>query len=270
MHVILYAVGALVTLVGGALMRFGLPLDEYGNSPLLISGTVALVGGLILIALATAVRSLARIAERLDIQPLPLPPMADIGHPAPAPRATAPLPPPPAPPAEKAEPTIAIPEPAPAPVPEARMEPALEVAPPRPPAAKPPPKSLLGWLGGKPPRAPEVIGRKDVTPPPIDAGTPGRIDIQPLARGPDREPTLRPAPAPNPAPAPAPAPSAGNGAAPQQRLEVPAGGVAVYKSGVIDGMAYTLYTDGSIEAELPRGRIRFASVDALQNYLAGR
>jgi len=35
-------------------------------------------------------------------------------------------------------------------------------------------------------------------------------------------------------------------------------------------MAYTLYTDGSIEAELPQGRIRFASVDALQNYLAGR
>ena len=44
----------------------------------------------------------------------------------------------------------------------------------------------------------------------------------------------------------------------------------VYKSGVIDGMAYTLYTDGSIEAELPQGKIHFASVEALQIYLTSR
>ncbi len=268
MHVILYAVGALVTLVGGALVRFGLPLDEYGNSPLLVSGTVALVGGLILIALATAARSLARIAERLDIQPLPLPPMADIGHAVPAPRATAP---PPAPPPERPEPAIAVPPPAPAPEP--RVEPPPEIAAPRPAATRPPPKpSLLGWLGGKPPRPPEVVGRRDGAPPPLDTGTPGRIDLEPLARSAEREPTLRPAPEREPTlrPAPAAAPPAGNGATPQQRLADVPGGIAVYKSGVIDGMAYTLYTDGSIEAELPRGRIRFASVDALQNYLAGR
>ena len=39
---------------------------------------------------------------------------------------------------------------------------------------------------------------------------------------------------------------------------------AILKSGVIDGMAYTLYADGSIEAELPQGTVRFASVDALR------
>jgi len=44
----------------------------------------------------------------------------------------------------------------------------------------------------------------------------------------------------------------------------------VYKSGVIDGMAYTLFMDGSIEAELPQGRVRFATVDELQKYLASR
>jgi len=32
--------------------------------------------------------------------------------------------------------------------------------------------------------------------------------------------------------------------------------IAILKSGVIDGMAYTLYTDGSIEAELPQGTMR--------------
>jgi hypothetical protein len=43
--------------------------------------------------------------------------------------------------------------------------------------------------------------------------------------------------------------------------------VAILKSGVIDGMAYTLYADGSIEAELPQGTIKFASVDALRAHL---
>jgi hypothetical protein len=36
---------------------------------------------------------------------------------------------------------------------------------------------------------------------------------------------------------------------------------------VIDGMAYTLYADGSIEAELPQGTVKFASVDALRAHL---
>ena len=42
----------------------------------------------------------------------------------------------------------------------------------------------------------------------------------------------------------------------------------VLKSGVINGMAYTLYTDGSIEAELPQGTLRFGSLDELRDYLA--
>ena len=43
----------------------------------------------------------------------------------------------------------------------------------------------------------------------------------------------------------------------------------ILKSGVIDGMAYTLYTDGSIEAELPQGTLRFGSLEELRDYLAG-
>jgi hypothetical protein len=41
----------------------------------------------------------------------------------------------------------------------------------------------------------------------------------------------------------------------------------ILKSGVIDGMPYTLYADGSIEAELPQGTVKFASVDALRAHL---
>ena len=46
--------------------------------------------------------------------------------------------------------------------------------------------------------------------------------------------------------------------------------VSILKSGVIDGMAYTLYTDGSIEAELPQGTLRFGSIDDLRDYLANK
>jgi hypothetical protein len=46
--------------------------------------------------------------------------------------------------------------------------------------------------------------------------------------------------------------------------------VAILKSGVIDGMAYTVYTDGSIEAELPQGIIRFGSIEELRSYLVSK
>ena len=43
--------------------------------------------------------------------------------------------------------------------------------------------------------------------------------------------------------------------------------VAILKSGVVDGMGYTLYVDGSIEAELPQGILRFASINDLRGHL---
>jgi hypothetical protein len=49
--------------------------------------------------------------------------------------------------------------------------------------------------------------------------------------------------------------------APQQRS------VAILKSGVVDGMAYTLYADGSIEAQLPQGTVRFGSIAELRAHI---
>jgi len=43
--------------------------------------------------------------------------------------------------------------------------------------------------------------------------------------------------------------------------------VSVLKSGVVEGMAYTLYSDGSIEAQLPQGTLRFGSIGALRNHI---
>ena len=46
--------------------------------------------------------------------------------------------------------------------------------------------------------------------------------------------------------------------------------VTVLKSGVVDGMAYSLYSDGSIEAQMPEGMMRFASLDELRAHLDQR
>ena len=57
--------------------------------------------------------------------------------------------------------------------------------------------------------------------------------------------------------------------APAERSEEPAP-VTVLKSGVVDGMAYSLYSDGSIEAQMPEGMMRFASIDELRSHLEQR
>jgi hypothetical protein len=84
-------------------------------------------------------------------------------------------------------------------------------------------------------------------PPRRDAQTePSRVS-PPLAAEPPR-------PAAKPAPPPA-APS------------VTSGPLSVLKSGVVEGMAYTLYSDGSIEAQLPQGTLRFGSINALRHHI---
>jgi hypothetical protein len=50
-------------------------------------------------------------------------------------------------------------------------------------------------------------------------------------------------------------------------LEEPRGAATILKSGVVDGMAYTLYTDGSIEAKLPDGTVRFGSIAELRAHI---
>ena len=70
-------------------------------------------------------------------------------------------------------------------------------------------------------------------------------------------PVERPAPA---APYAAPAPYAA--AEPDDTRPA-----AILKSGVVDGMAYTLYADGSIEAQLPQGTVRFGSIAELRAHI---
>lgn len=220
MYLVLLFVGLVVAAAGVALLGYAVPVEDLAGSALFVSGVVAIVGALIIAALAAAVRVLSRIAERLEIQPLPLPPVASVGREDPAPRPV------------RAAPTAGG-------------------------AARP---SLLGWLGRAaspaPVRAARVPSpaRPEPEPdaaPPVDLGPLTRIpDAPPPPPVPQQAPPMRPAPRP-----PAPVASPNSAAA------------TVYRSGVIEGMAYSLFMDGSIEAELPTGRVKFATIDELQQYL---
>ena len=42
---------------------------------------------------------------------------------------------------------------------------------------------------------------------------------------------------------------------------------AILKSGVIEGRPYTLYADGSIVVDLPKGKMKFASAEALRLHI---
>jgi hypothetical protein len=57
------------------------------------------------------------------------------------------------------------------------------------------------------------------------------------------------------------------GAEPRAPTEREPRSVAILKSGVVDGMAYTLYADGSIEAQLPHGTVRFGSIAELRAHI---
>ena len=50
-------------------------------------------------------------------------------------------------------------------------------------------------------------------------------------------------------------------------IDTAAAPVSVLKSGVVEGMAYTLYSDGSIEAQLPQGMMRFGSIAELRHHI---
>lgn len=110
-----------------------------------------------------------------------------------------------------------------------------------------------------PERQPErsLFGTRTFTPPSRrpDPVAPPAAPAAPTYAPPTFTPPNFTPPAPPPALPPAAAAPAG---------EEP----SVLKSGVVGGMAYTLYSDGSIQAELPDGTLRFASLQELRDHVA--
>jgi hypothetical protein len=117
-----------------------------------------------------------------------------------------------------------------------------------------------------PPEPPIVPETAEAPPASFDDAWPKPERMRPLETAPRRPPPQPRTPSTfaEPAAPAAPAPEA----RPTPPAEQPA--VTVLKSGVVDGMAYSLYSDGSIEAQMPEGMMRFASIDELRSHLDQR
>ncbi|MGB8041130.1 MAG: hypothetical protein WCF39_23900 [Pseudolabrys sp.] len=302
MPAILYGIGAFALFAGLVMIGFGVPINEFSFGNTLISaGTTAVVGGLILFGLGIVAGQLRRVAEALTARlpaglvqsndtfensesspvtpsqgrmalasrPKSEPHPAELGAVSPA-SVGMPFD---AKAADSLAPILRNPDQETAAI---EDEIALSLHQSLAPAVQP--GADLGGLGRRSAPAPGGGWR-----PPAPS---------------------MPAPAPAPAPAPPPArsfpnanfdamwpaeaklqkgPVAGEPAAdakpgaplreasppPPKRTEPERPrAVAILKSGIVDGMGYTLYVDGSIEAELPQGTLRFASINELRSHIA--
>jgi len=309
MHMSLFVLGFVTAAAGFVTIGFGIPdkAFSFGNT-LIIAGTIATVGGFILIGLGAAVRQLKRIAETGALHPSAISASASIhaidpfdphtqymgsqpspnvmtatAKPEPSPRALfpaeqkvavapsmepdpiewlrpknkeptmgeravieefeaslAPQPRPESPPSmpKMPEPKLWVQNSPGEPATEINSAMRAELAARPAPTAERPPSGLFDsvWPDMRPGRNPESIERKRKS----ETPAPAHDEIR-TAKDSPRE-----------------------AAAPRQEETRP---VAILKSGMIDGMAYTLFADGSIEAVLSTGTIRFASVDALRDHL---
>jgi hypothetical protein len=182
--------------------------------------------------------------------PPPPPRLRPVSEVAPPPRPkpeAAPPPPPPPPPQS-------LPEVAARPLPQA----APSEPPPPPPRQAPEAASPSPTLPEEPPLYSAPKSHFDAMWPAAEPAKPEPINVGeaeeiPVPRGGPRRPA-----GPPPVRPPEPEAPARTGAGEP---------IAILKSGVVDGMGYTLYVDGSIEAELPQGTLRFTSIDDLRNYL---
>jgi hypothetical protein len=330
MSVILSLLGIVVAAAGIAAIGFGIPINEFTlGTTLIIVGTTALTGGLVLIGLAAVVGELGRVGEALRTrtvarsaarpaeEPVPSAAPAILAPAAPAvsvgaraPGANVPVAPRP-----RAE----------APVREARPLGSYPAAP-APSAATDVSASAIerlrsGIARAERPRAePSIVAEHDEVPlspngadhqrtqqagavvvesVPEPKVTPedrtsaaavetlksSRLDFlfrskpaRPAAQAgpldatwPSEARTERPDLEPQPVvdgvrPQAATAPSVQDRPSESAPAEEPHT-AAILKSGVVDGMAYTLYADGSIEAKLPHGTVRFGSIAELRAHI---
>ena len=270
-------VGALALIFGAAVVGFGIPVQEFsfGNTLIMAGATVA-TGGLVVIALGAVTSQLQRLNDALGHPAMfAHPHEAETFEPMTADAAAGaaaephpfeprgPATPPPFPmPAEPA-PLLRNPE-----EPVRVEEEDVSLSPPQPAAETPPqgrrPLGLPSWMRGRP--EPEPV--KDERPSIFDSMWPpeskmlGRTDTEAPTAPAEPEPAAAETAAEDTAPA---------GAAPDEPVSVEEQSkpraVAILKSGVVDGMSYTLYVDGSIEAQLPQGTLRFASIHELRAHL---
>jgi hypothetical protein len=275
MMTMLLIVGIAVLAAGLVAVAFGIPVKEFsfGNT-LILAGAVAACTGVIMLGLAVVVRELQNIARRLG----PATPAEVAGVKSepqlPAPAANQP--------ASETAPSAAPWQEEVAARDRGRGDAAPEATPPEPAAATKARRNLLFSSSSRREReraaqTPDPAAADSLSPPaapPVPPPAPKEPapatfeDAWPQsdrARSDALRRTRTPSTFAEPN-APAPVPER---TAPAVRSEEPAP-VTVLKSGVVDGMAYSLYSDGSIEAQMPEGMMRFASIDELRSHLDQR
>jgi hypothetical protein len=285
MIIVLSVAGMGVLLAGLVAIGFGIQVKEFslGNT-LILAGVVAACSGLIMLSLAVLVRELRAIVWRFgpaDQQPAvargrgdqrPPSVFAD-PEPVEEPAAAGPLflrdqpalePAAPVVPwqeevaRDRARPRGAMPSAPPAELPEAkpRRDLSFSSSSRKERTATRAPDPLVSDLDMAIPAVP--MG-PPIPPPPPEAGPatsfedawppPETVRSDPFRRSPRRPSTF----------------NAGASAPADDRSQV-----TILKSGVVDGMAYSLYSDGSIEAQMPEGMMRFGSIGELRAHLDQR
>jgi hypothetical protein len=268
-------VGALALVFGAAVVGFGIPVQEFsfGNT-LIIAGATVATGGLIVIALGAVAGQVHHLAEAFahspmgarphEHEPAPFEPMTPAAADEPRPfEPRGPATPP------------AFPMPA-EPVPMLRnpdepvdVEEDVSLSPPQhaaePAAKEEQSRGLPAWMRSRPKAEPVKEERPSI----FDSMWPpenrmfGRSDAETKTAPAEEE---QGAVEPVAQEEPAPVDTAASEPAPAEEQPKPRA-IAILKSGVVDGMSYTLYVDGSIEAELPQGTLRFASIHELRAHL---
>jgi hypothetical protein len=272
-------VAGIGCLVAGLLaVGFGIPVNEFsfGNT-LILSGTVTACAGLIILSLWVVVRELKSVAERLgsgsvlDGRANALQRTAALARTAAAEGGGA------TPNADQAGGDQMPPAPTSAPW----LDEAAARDRPSPPAAEPPPvkprRNLMfsSTSRRERERAQSRAADPSATEPGPAAAPPlAEIDEVPPATFDDAWPKserTRPGDVPpQRRPARTPTTFSEQAAIRENPIVEDQPPVTVLKSGVVDGMAYSLYSDGSIEAQMPEGMMRFASIDELRAHLDQR
>ncbi len=275
MYAFLLTLGAVMIAAGLGLIASGFSFSQHAFDPTNVTpGIVAITGGCILIGLAFVVRALLRVEYALTLRPMARPTSLGevVGLATSAAQVTT-----------SAKAKVAPP---PMPIP-ADVAPALEQTTPpavRIPALESAPiveDSSVSLLPNGPLRAEDEIVQMNYAPPPRLNGAGHAKTAQRVAGNAQRRPQQQPkgslfdslwpkaqrgAPEAPPAqavqivpPPPLATPPALETVPqviPPQPVaatqEAAAAAVSILKSGVVEGMAYTLYSDGSIEAQLPR------------------
>jgi hypothetical protein len=287
MMMALMVAGTVALLAGLLAILFGIPVKEFsfGNT-LILAGSMGACTGLILLGLSAVVAELKLIARRLAADPRKV--AADARVRAALPQATAAAGPVPAgeggflfsrDEAAAEQPGQVAPSVSPPPWEETPSRVRQDVA------LEPQPAEAISAAAAKPKRnlmfsssmrrerarAADAAAPEGRSPPPIpEAGEvpPASFDdAWPKAERARASEVPPPRRAGRAAPS-EPAPSVERAPAPPRSEGQPA--VTVLKSGVVDGMAYSLYSDGSIEAQMPEGLMRFASLDELTAHIERR